>query len=360
MPPETTSHSTPPSPGPGGDRPAARSDAQRIHIVLNPGSGKQGDPALDDKIHAFAEAHGDRVTIHELASDTGPDDAARKALKAGADIVVAAGGDGTIAGVASALHGAGSGDRGGDGSAADVRLGILPMGTFNYFARGLDIPLDIDAALALLLTGEARPVAVAEVNGKLFLNNASLGIYPAILARRENVYKRWGRSRLAAYWSVLLTLAGFKRARTVEVTIDGKRRRRRTPLIFVAHSAYQLEQFGLDGAEMIRRGNFAVFLAPDVGRWGLLKHAVMLLGRNMTRHRNFELIEGREIEVAGHGTRLVARDGERERMHAPIRFTRCDDALQVILPGGRAAGSTDDGAATSRPQDTPAKTGGPH
>ena len=307
----------------------------RIRIVLNPGSGHQGNPAYVDDVRAFAGAHSDRVELLELGEGQSPTDLARRALDEGVGTVVAAGGDGTIAGVATALHG------------SDVRFGILPMGTFNFFARGLGIPLDVGLALELLLDGPTRPVTVAEVNGALFLNNASLGVYPAILERRESVYKRWGRSRLAAYWSVLLTLAGFDRARRVEVTVDGVPRRRKTPLIFVANSDYQLDEYGLDGADYIRDGHFAVFLAPDVGRWGLLKYAVRLLGRSMTRHRDFELLHGREIVVGGTGRRLVARDGEREKMQAPIRFSLLDNALQVVVPpealdGPRAVGEGGD------------------
>lgn len=305
-------------------QPAPRNaEADRICVVMNPGSGKQGDPGLDDRVRNFVARHPDRLVLWELDPGTGPQRLAERAVEEGFGIVVAAGGDGTIAGVAEGLHG------------HDVRMGVLPMGTFNYFARGLDIPLDIDLALDLLLHGCAAPVTVAEVNGKLFLNNASLGVYPAILAKRETVYKRWGRSRLAAYWSVILTLAGFRRARTVAVTIDGVTRRRRSPLIFVAHSAYQLEEFGLDGADLIRRGRFAVFLAPDVGRWGLLKFAVLLLGRSMARHRDFELLNGVEIDIEAGGRRLVARDGERERMASPIRIRRRAEALHVILPASR-------------------------
>lgn len=295
----------------------------RICILLNPGSGKQGDARLDETVHAFAQVHPDRVKVHELREAEAPDAAARAAVEDGYGTIVAAGGDGTIGAVADALHG------------TDARLGILPMGTFNFFARGLGIPLDIEQALALLLEGRARPVTVAEVNGKLFLNNASLGVYPAILEMREDVYRRWGRSQIAAYWSVLLTLVGFRRARTVRVVVDGKRRRRKTPLIFVAHSAYQLEEFGLDGADYIRNGAFAVFLAPDVGRWGLLKYAILLMGRSMTQNRDFELLHGHEVDVEGQGRWLVARDGEREKMRAPIRFRQRRDALQVITPDAR-------------------------
>ncbi|KAF0676502.1 diacylglycerol/lipid kinase family protein [Profundibacterium mesophilum] len=295
--------------------------AERICILLNPGSGHQGNAALVSEIEAFALRHSDRVTLRHLKRGASPAAAARAARGEGFGTVVAAGGDGTICGVAEGLHG------------GEARMGVLPMGTFNYFARGLKVPLEIGAALDLLLNGTAHPMRVAEVNGQIFLNNASLGVYPAILQKREIIYKRWGRSQLAAYWSVVLTLLGFRRSRRMKVTIDGVTHRRRTPLIFVARSAYQLEQFNLQGADLIRDGRFAVFLSPDASRWGLLRYAILLMGRSMTRHRDFELLDGTEIEVESHGRRhLVARDGERARMTAPIRFGFRDKALMVIMP----------------------------
>ncbi|SES05257.1 Diacylglycerol kinase family enzyme [Tranquillimonas rosea] len=299
-----------------------QTEQPRLCILMNPGSGKQGGRSgMDDHVRAFAEER-PHVTLREPAEGESLGDVAREVVAGGYDIVVAAGGDGTIGAVASALLQAGG----------ETRLGILPMGTFNFFARSLGIPMDIDEALQVLVTGEAMPMSIGEVNGVPFLNNASLGIYPAILERREKVYRRWGRSRLAAYWSVLLTLAGFRRARTLRVSVDGVERRRRTPLVFVANSAYQLQEYDLDGASYIREGHFAVFLAPDVGRLGLMKFAVLLLGRSVRKHRDIEVLHGRKIEISGPGSRLVARDGEREKMTPPFRFVRHEDALRVIAP----------------------------
>jgi diacylglycerol kinase family enzyme len=205
----------------------------------------------------------------------------------------------------------------------DIALGGLGAG-----AADGTVPVDVIAA------GATRDVPVAEVNGRMFLNNASLGLYPAILQQREGTYRRWGRSRLAAHWSVLVTFMRFHRPLSLKVVVDGEQIRARTPLAFVARSAYQLDLFGLDGSEAVRDGRFAVFLAPDGSRWQLLLFAVRLAWRSMERGRDFDLIDGREvdIETARGRARLVARDGERERLRSPFRFRIHERPLRVFAP----------------------------
>ena len=165
-----------------------------------------------------------------------------RALEEGIPTIVAAGGDGTICGIAAQLAGTGS------------RMGVLPLGTFNYFARSLGLPEELEEAVRVVAEGHLRAIPVGEVNGRVFLNNASLGAYAAILFRRERVYRRWGRSRLAAYWSVITTLLCFRVSLDATVTVDGAMRQFRTPLIFVAKNAHQLDHFELAGADCVRAG----------------------------------------------------------------------------------------------------------
>jgi diacylglycerol kinase family enzyme len=167
----------------------------------------------------------------------------------------------------------------------------------------------------------------------VFLNNASLGAYPAILQRREDVYRRWGRSRIAAYWSVLSTLVNFREPLSMKVTADGAVHRYRTPLVFVVSNTYQLEQIGLEGADCVQSGRFALFVAPESDTRDLLRHAMRLASRTTVRGEDFDLICGREIVIeTSRGARLLARDGERERMAGPFRFVMRPAALRVVVP----------------------------
>lgn len=292
-----------------------------ICVVMNPGSGDRNGPATVHKLEELFARHPGRFALRTVRSGKHIGREAREAAREGFATVVAAGGDGTICAVTDALAG------------TDSDLGVLPLGTFNYFARSLGIPEDLEPAVETLVQGHTRPVDVGEVNGRAFLNNASLGAYAAILENREDVYRRWGRSRLAAYWSVLTTLATFQAPLSLQITVEGTVRRFRSPLVFVSNNAHQLDLLGLEGGDCIRSGNFALYVAPDGGRAALLRLALRLATHTITARRDFELICGSDIRVeTARSTRLVARDGERERMPGPFRFQVRRGALRVVVP----------------------------
>jgi diacylglycerol kinase family enzyme len=240
--------------------------------------------------------------------------------------VIAAGGDGTITTVAEALAG------------SACALGIVPLGTFNFFARSLGLPEDPQAAVAALVDGTPTAVDVAEVNGRLFLNNASLGLYPALLERREAAYARFGRSRLTAYWSALRLLCTYDRPSRLRITMDERATYLRSPMVFLARNAYQLEQFGMvEGAELIRQGKMALYIAPELRRWRLLLFALKMALRRAQPYRDF-LLEGvQEVLIETRAQRrTIARDGERAKMRAPFQFRIRPGALRVIVPKGAA------------------------
>ncbi len=290
-------------------------------VVVNPGSGRKAGQLSLEELEGRLAALPRPVSLRRARSGGDIQDHVRGALADGCRTIVAAGGDGTVCAVAAVLAG------------QDARMGVIPMGTFNFFARGLGIPEDVADALEVLATGRPVPVTVGEVNGRLFLNNASIGAYPAILDQREGIYKRWGRSRLAAYWSVLSALTGFKKPLRMRITVDGVQHRRRSPLAFVAMSAYQLETYELEGSGAIRDGKFALYVAPDTGRAGLILQALRLAWRRLRPGRDVELITGREILIeTNRAKRLVARDGEKETVRDPFRFVARPGALQVLAP----------------------------
>jgi diacylglycerol kinase family enzyme len=308
------------------DRPreeaAAPSPPAEFCIVVNASSGRRKDAGFEDRLASALGRHGDRFAVSLAATGKDLDAAIRRAVDGGHPVLVAVGGDGTITAVAEAA------------AAHGRRLGILPSGTFNFVARGLGIPEELDAAVEALIEGAARPMTVAEVNGRLFLNNASLGLYPAILREREGIYRRWGRSRIAAHWSVVKAVFGAFRPLHLRITVDGRVIRTRTPLVFVARSAFQLERYGLEGGEAVRAGRFALFLAPDVPPLRLFLITLRLAFGGVRPGRDIELLVCDEIKVETTRRRLlVARDGERAPMEAPLNFRLRHEALSVIAPG---------------------------
>jgi diacylglycerol kinase family enzyme len=153
------------------------SDGPTICVLSNPRSGTAArNPGAVDRAMAI---FGDRSVLRPFSGD--PADEAARAVSEGFQIIVAAGGDGTVAGVAHALAG------------TEAALAVLPLGTFNYFARGLGMPETPEAAARAILAGSSHFIAVGTMNGRVFLNNVSIGLYPAILEEREATYARFGR-----------------------------------------------------------------------------------------------------------------------------------------------------------------------
>lgn len=298
---------------------------QPVCVLANAGSGRKAAQRIEELVAPF-HAAGLHPEVRLIRHGSQVPAAARQARADGFATIVAAGGDGTICTVATEIAG------------TDIALGILPIGTFNFFARSLGLPETAPEAAAALIHAGERQVSAGEVNGKLFLNNASLGLYPALLEQREAAYARWGRSRLAAYWSALRTLVTYDRPSRLRVTIDGRTDHLRSPVVFVAHNAFQLQQYGLtDGVDLIQQGQFAIYMAPELRRWQLLGFAAKMALRTARPYRDFTLESGREIEIATRAPRrTIARDGEREKMKAPFRFRFLDGALTVLVPDGDA------------------------
>ncbi|GGL55068.1 diacylglycerol/lipid kinase family protein [Wenxinia marina] len=294
-------------------------EANRIVVIRNRMSGL--GEAARESLEAAIRTLGDRAEVVEV--DPGDDIGAkaREAAKSGAAIVAAAGGDGTIMGVAQGLAG------------SSAALGVLPLGTFNFFARGLGLPEDAEEAARVLSQGRRMPMSLAAVDGQLFLNNVSMGIYPAILQEREAVYKSWGRSRLAAYWSVVKTFLKAQAPLKVTLDVDGRQRRYVTPLIFVARSAFQLEHFNLPGKSEVERDRLAIFVGSRTGRAGLFLQAWHLLRGTMKEGRDFDLLPADRVRVdTRRRTVLVACDGEKFRLPSPVTVEMKKNVIDVVVP----------------------------
>jgi diacylglycerol kinase family enzyme len=249
---------------------------------------------------------------------------ARRVRESASRTVVAAGGDGTVNAVASALLG------------TDKRLGVLPVGTFNYFAKNLGIPLDLAGAVRNVAGGHAADVDVCEVNGRIFINNSSIGLYPSLIRQREQEYRRWGRRQLVAYAAVLRALFGGNPFLNVRITTaEGGELAERTPLVFVGGNKYQIEEFDLPGRRCVKRGEMAIYVARTDGRAGLLRLALQALLRRLRGERRLEVLCAGEVLVETRRRRLpVALDGEVVVLKTPLLFKTRPAALKVLVPEG--------------------------
>jgi diacylglycerol kinase family enzyme len=296
-----------------------------ISVIFHAGSG-HGDAAVCEReIRAGFEAQGvaPRILLAESAEQV--EHQTRLAMEAPPKqprVIVAAGGDGTINLVASVLLN------------RDVQFGVIPLGTFNYFARDLGIPLDPRAAATAIATGHIRRVHAARVNGHLFLNNASFGLYRKLLEDRERDTRRFGRYKLVAVLSALATLWRFRQVYTLRILLDGKPAILRTPMLFFGLNSLQLEKLDLDVASCTHAGLMAVIALRPTSRWQLL--GLALRGALQGLHESPELrCHGAAqvlVEQPGCSTTRVAVDGESIVCTLPLRFEVQREALQVVVP----------------------------
>jgi diacylglycerol kinase family enzyme len=290
-------------------------------VILNSRSGNGRKVDLGEKLTSMAATLAVSCEIVSVQTPAHVVKAARKAAKSSHDIVIAGGGDGTINAVASELVGTGK------------RLGVLPLGTFNYFAREMGVPTDLEVAFRTCFEGDTRSVTVGEVNGRMFLNNASIGLYPVILAVREQTYRRWGRTRFLAYWSVLTALLRLRLNMKLTITSDGKRRSISTPLLFVARNATQLEEFRVPGVRCVSEDGFSVYALRSIGKLELLRVAWHALAGKLEPQYDFDMVCTSAMRVESRRMlRTVAYDGERVKMLAPIEFRVRQNALSILVP----------------------------
>jgi diacylglycerol kinase family enzyme len=273
------------------------------------------------RLESLAAEIGVRCEIILARSPRNVLSAARRAARSECRTVIAGGGDGTINAVACELVG------------TDKRFGILPLGTFNYFARELELPLDVESAFRACFDGPTRPVAVGAVNGRIFLNNASIGLYPLVLSLREQTYRRWGRNKLGAYWSVLKALFRADSNLNLTISVNGDRRTVWTPLVFVARNSYQLRQFNVPGIRCVSSDAFSVYIVPPMSKLQLLKTLVRVFAGRVQKSADFDMFCASEFRVESPRIRRsVAFDGERIKMLTPLEFRIRDCALQVAAP----------------------------
>lgn len=308
--------------------PAYIASTAPLFVLLNAGSGHgnaEDMRALIGQILAESGRH-HQIAVLERGTPIAP--RARRAVEqamAQGGAVVAAGGDGTINAVAQAAHDAG------------CPMGVLPLGTFNYFSRTHGIPLDTTEATHRLLNSRVEPVQVGLVNERVFLVNASLGLYPDLLEDRERFKSRFGRTRAVAFVAALATMLREHRQLRLRIEYAGAVRDVRTPTLFVGNNRLQLEQVGIAQAPLLDRGRVAAVILRPLGTWALLlllvRGAFGTLGE-AHQVQSFQFVRMTVTPWLQYGTRRVkvAADGEVSWMRAPLEFRVSPRPLYLLKP----------------------------
>lgn len=290
-------------------------------VILNRGAGRHQDET-QAQIERLFQSRG--IAARVLVARDGGQIArlAKEAAQSDAKVIVAAGGDGTIDGIASVLAGTGK------------ILGVLPIGTFNLFAKRLGIPFDLEAAVRTAITGRVKAVNAAEVNGRTFTSRSSIGLYPLALRHREEMFQRFGRSRAIALVSGATALLRWGNIMTVRLTSEKGEQRFRSRFIFVCNNPEELDYFNLRGRRCIEADNLAIYVPRPLTPWGILRLGLRLLARKTEETEDFEMYCAPELRLEIQPSPVpVSLDGEVEMMDAPLHYRLLAGALRVRVPG---------------------------
>jgi diacylglycerol kinase family enzyme len=293
-----------------------------VAVVLNAGSGTALDEAGVERLRAAFAAAGHEARIVRAAGQD-----LRSVVQRAADerphAVVVGGGDGTLSTAAGVLAGTG------------VALGVLPLGTLNHFARDAGIPFDAEEAVEAVVRGRRVELDVGEVNGRVFINNSSLGLYPSIVRRREQLREELPLRRGKMWALAWATLTALRRAPflDIDLCLDGRTRRLRTPFVFVGNNEYTMEGLSAGLRAGLEDGHLSIYTTTRRGRGGLVALAFRALFGRLTQARDFESSLVQTLDVRSrHKRLLVAADGEIEAMETPLRYRIRPRALTVMLP----------------------------
>nr|WP_315203539.1 diacylglycerol kinase family protein [uncultured Albidiferax sp.] len=303
--------------------------AAPLIFIINAASGRSDAETKRAVIEQALQAAG---RTGELRF-TRPADLPRVAREASAtalatrSAVVAVGGDGTINAVAQAAH------------AAGCAMGVVPLGTFNYFARTHGISTEPAQAAQMLMQAVPTPVQVGTVNGHVFLVNASLGLYPVLLEDRETYKARFGRSRWVALGAACLTLLRFHRQLRLQIDQGGVLRNVRTPTLFVGNNRLQLEQVGVNLSDHPARplddGQIAAVMLKPMGTLAMVGLMVRGAMGTLGEADSVESFAFSRMVVQPRRRKIkVAFDGEVTRMRTPLEFRVAAQPLFLMKPAG--------------------------
>lgn len=299
-------------------------------VVLNRRSGSGDADATEQAIRATLDREGCAYRLfgaREPGQLSGLARHAVEAARAQGGAVVVAGGDGTINAVVQAVLPGG------------VPLGVLPQGTFNFFGRCHGLPEgDPGEGMRGLLDAQERPIPVGMVNERAFLVNASLGLYPQLLERREQDKRRFGRHRLVALLSGLRALLGDYPELRLTLREDGQAIARRSTTLVVGDNHLQLSNIGIPEADAVTHGRLVGIVLPPMPRWRMILAAVRGLAGRLGEVEKVDSFAFSELEVALPPPRWeikVAIDGEITRMTLPLHFRLAPQPLRLLVPRTR-------------------------
>jgi diacylglycerol kinase family enzyme len=290
---------------------------QDILVFYNPHSGKKRIKrgSLLQQLTAEFERVGLKPNFHsieELAQVAADKSANHK-------VVIVAGGDGTVRAVVNEFF-----DQ-------DVTVGIVPLGTFNHLAKDLGIPISCPEAIQVIVDGVISKIDFATVNGCVFINNSSIGMYTKAVKFRK-VYSgffNWFAMTLAAF-NILKRLPFL----TVNYHFENKNIEVVTPLVFISNNQYEMNLLKLTQRERLDEGKLYLYLNESHSHLDFIKILFNVLLRRQTKIKNkfrIEAIEQCTLKLKKKSI-SVAIDGEVQQFDTPLQYKIHPKKLSIITP----------------------------
>ena len=257
--------------------------ALTVEVIFNSGSGSFADEKVDEIAQLFDNA-GVNARVHLVKKGEDISDISMQAAGGDAEIVVAAGGDGTISTVASALVG------------SSKSLGVIPLGTLNNFSKDLNLPQTVPEAIDVIVSNQTETIDIGSVNGRCFINNSSIGLYPRIVLHRER-QQRLGRSKLwAAVWAAIrmMRISPFLKVR---LTLDNTELVRKTLFVFIGNNAYEMDLYNIGRRAALDNGMLSVYLLRGGGRLGVISMVIRTFLGLLRQTKNFEELQTEELTI---------------------------------------------------------------
>jgi len=287
-------------------------------MFLNLSSGVKLPDAERERLRSAATDAG--VEVIDLNQRVDVAGIVRQRLQEGRRLFIAAGGDGTVNSVVQPLvH-------------SEATLAVIPAGTYNHFARDLGIPLDWPSALDVALNGQLHQVDTARANDRFFVNNMSIGLYPELVARREErgrEYPRW-KARLYAVYTTM------RKYPHVSFTVETEHHQEviRTHVFMVSNNSYDLSRIGVEAPRsMMTEGRMTVYWLPHLPRVALMRFAAHYLAGRVTTTPGFRMFRTARMKVqTRHAVLQVGIDGELHKLTMPLTVTIVPQSLLVKVP----------------------------
>ena len=291
-----------------------------VDVILNSSSGAGASDEVEQSLIAefskydfgarfFRARNGDEIL--QIAKD---------AASSNSDTITAVGGDGTISGIAAEAYRAGK------------KLGVIPIGTLNNFSKDLGIPQELADAVRVIAEGETKEIDIAQGNGRYFINNSSIGLYPHIVKKRVQ-HQRLGYGKWrAAFWAALriFRLSPFLKVR---IEVDGKTFLRKTPFVFVGNNGYEMDLYNIGRRPRLDAGKLSVYFLHRGGRWGIVLLLLHTFTGRLKQWRDFEEVMTDLVTIQTRKKRLpVAFDGEVKLLETPLEYSIVPSSLKVIVP----------------------------